>query len=98
MVAPPERKHSVWLRIHIVLLFAHFTSLESFFHNFCSSVTALNLLSPNKKERESLFLVNGMLMAPLVTAGVSDDVSRELQMPSGPEALEDVEESVSSRP
>ena len=30
---------------------------------------------------ESLFFVKGMLMAPSVTAGVSDDVAQELQMP-----------------
>ena len=30
---------------------------------------------------ESLFFVKGMLVSPLVTAGVSDDVAQELQMP-----------------
>ena len=43
-------------------------------------------------KEESLFFVEGMLMAPLVTAGVSDEVPRELLMPTGPQALEDVEE------
>ena len=33
-----------------------------------------------------------MLIAPLSTAGVSDEVAQELQMPIGPQKLEDVEE------
>ena len=37
-------------------------------------------------------------MTPLVTAGASDDVAQELRMPIGPQALEDVEESMPSRP
>ena len=37
-------------------------------------------------------------MLPLVTAGVSDDVAQELQMPTGPQALGDVEDQVQSRP
>ena len=37
-------------------------------------------------------------MAPLVTAGVSDDVTKELQVPIGPKGLEDVEELMPSRP
>ena len=49
-------------------------------------------------KEESLFFAKGMLMAPLVTAGVSDDVAQELQMPIGPHALEDVEEPMPSRP
>ena len=47
---------------------------------------------------ETLFYVKGMLMAILVRAGVSDDVAQELQMPIGPQALEDVEEPMPSRP
>ena len=39
-----------------------------------------------------------MLMAPLVTTGVSDDVAQELQMPISPQALDDVEEPMPSRP
>ena len=39
-----------------------------------------------------------MLMAPLVTAGVSDDVASELQMPIGPQTLDDVEEPMPARP
>ena len=42
-------------------------------------------------KEDRLSFVEGMLMAPPVTAGVSDDVAQELQMPSGPQALEDVE-------
>ena len=33
-----------------------------------------------------------MLVAPLPTAGVSDEVAQELQMPIGPQMLHDVEE------
>ena len=39
-----------------------------------------------------------MLVAPLSTAGVSDDVAQELQMPMGPQMLEDVEEPMLARP
>ena len=49
-------------------------------------------------KEESLFFVKGMLMAPLSTTGVSDDVAQDLQMPIGPQALEDVEEPMPSRP
>ena len=34
-------------------------------------------------KEESLFFVKGMLVAPLSTAGVSDEVAQELQMPDG---------------
>ena len=47
---------------------------------------------------ESLFFVKGMLMSPLVTAGVGDDAAQELQMTSGSQALEDVEGTMPSRP
>ena len=47
---------------------------------------------------ESLFFVRGMLVAPLSTAGVSDEVAQELQMPMGPQMLEDVEEPMLARP
>ena len=36
-------------------------------------------------------------MAPLVTAGVSDGVAQELEMPTGPQALEDVDGPMPSR-
>ena len=49
-------------------------------------------------QEESLFFVKGMLTAPLVTAGVSDEVAQELQMPIGPQMLEDVEEPMPARP
>ena len=39
-----------------------------------------------------------MLVAPLSTAGVSDEVAQELQMPMGPQMLEDVEEPMLARP
>ena len=39
-----------------------------------------------------------MLVAPLLTAGVSDEVAQELQMPIGPQMLEDVEEPMPARP
>ena len=41
-------------------------------------------------KEESSFCVKGMLVAPLSTAGVSDEVGQELQMPMGPQRLEDV--------
>ena len=47
----------------------------------------------HKEER-----VKGMLVAPLSTAGVSDEVAQELQMPIGPQMLEDVEEPMPARP
>ena len=46
----------------------------------------------------SLFFVKGVLKAPFVTAGVSDDVAPELQMPIGPQMLDDVEEPMPPRP
>ena len=39
-----------------------------------------------------------MLAAPLSTTGVSDEVAQELQMPMGPQMLEDVEEPMPARP
>ena len=66
------------------------------------------LFSPDKTQtkrsqtqlpkEESLFFVKGMLVAPLSTAGVSDEVAQELQMPMGPHMLEDVEEPMLARP
>ena len=47
---------------------------------------------------ESLFFVKGMMVAPLSTAGVSDEVAQELQMPMGPQMLEDVDEPMPARP
>ena len=44
-------------------------------------------------KEESLFFVKGMVVALLSTAGVSDEVAQELQMPIGPQML-DVEEPV----
>ena len=38
-----------------------------------------------------------MLIAPLSTAGVSDEVAQELQMPIGSQMLEDVEEPMLAR-
>ena len=49
------------------------------------------------QKEESLFFVKGMLVAPLTTAGVSDAVAQELQMPMGPQMLEDVEEPMPAR-
>ena len=48
-------------------------------------------------KEDRLFFVKGKLMAPLVTAGVSDDVAQELQMPTGPQALEDTKVPMPSR-
>ena len=39
-----------------------------------------------------------MLVVLLMTAGVSDEVAQELQMPIGPQMLEDVEEPMLARP
>ena len=50
------------------------------------------------QKEESLFFVKGMLVALLTTAGVSDAVAQELQMPMGPQMLEDVEEPMPARP
>ena len=36
-------------------------------------------------KEESLFFVTGMLVAPLSTAGLSDGVAQELQVPMGPQ-------------
>ena len=49
-------------------------------------------------KEESLFFVKGMLVAPVMTAGVSDEVAQELQIPLGPQMLEDVEEPMPARP
>ena len=49
-------------------------------------------------KEESLFFATGMLIAPLPTAGVRDEVAQELQMPIGPQMLEDVEEPMLARP
>ena len=49
-------------------------------------------------KEDSMFFVKRMLVAPVVTAGVSDDVAQELQMPMGPQTLEDVEEPMPARP
>ena len=38
------------------------------------------------------------MVAPLTTAGVSDEVAQEIQMPVGPQMLEDVEEPIPARP
>ena len=38
------------------------------------------------------------MVAPLTTAGVSDEVAQEIQMPVGPQILEDVEEPMPARP
>ena len=38
------------------------------------------------------------MIAPFLTAAVSDEVAQELQMPMGPQMLEDVEEPIPSRP
>ena len=48
-------------------------------------------------KEESLFFVKGILVAPLSTAGVSDEVAQELQMPIGPQMLDDVEEPMPAR-
>ena len=47
---------------------------------------------------ESLFFVKGMLVAPLLTVGLSDGVAQELQMPIGPQMLDDMEEPMPARP
>ena len=49
-------------------------------------------------KEESLFFVKVMMVAPLTTAGASDEVAQELQMPMGPQMLDDVEEPMLARP
>ena len=49
-------------------------------------------------KEDSLFFGKGMMDAPLSTAGVSDEVAQDLQMPIGPQMLEDVEEPMLARP
>ena len=44
-------------------------------------------------KEESLFFVKGMVVALVSTAGVSDELAQESQMPIGPQLL-DVEEPV----
>ena len=46
---------------------------------------------------ESMFFVKGTMVPPLSTAGVSDEVASQLQMPIGPQMLEDVEEPMPAR-
>ena len=48
-------------------------------------------------QEESVFFVKRMMVAPLTTAGVSDEVAQEIQMPVGPQMLEDVEEPMLAR-
>ena len=48
-------------------------------------------------KEESLFFIKGMMVAPWSTAGVSDEVAEELQMPMGPQMLEDVDEPMPAR-
>ena len=49
-------------------------------------------------KEESLFFVKGTMVAPLTTAGVSDEVAQEIQMRVRPQMLEDVEEPMPARP
>ena len=49
-------------------------------------------------KEESLFFVKGTMVAPLKTAGVSDEVALEIQMPVGPQMLKDVKEPMPARP
>ena len=48
-------------------------------------------------KEESLSFVKGMMVAPLTTAGMSDEVAQELQMPMGPQMLEDVGEPMTDQ-
>ena len=49
-------------------------------------------------KEESLFFVTETMVAPLTTAGASDEVAQETQMPVEPQLLEDVEEPMLARP
>ena len=49
-------------------------------------------------KEESLFFAKGMLIAPLPTAGMRDEVAQGLQMSIYPQMLEDVEEPMLARP
>ena len=59
---------------------------------FFPDKTQTNRSHTQLHKEESLFFVKWMLVAPLTTAGVSDKVAQEIQMPVGPQMLEDVEE------
>ena len=50
------------------------------------------------QKEESLFFFKWTMVAPLTTAGVSGEVSQEIQMPVVPQMLEDVEEPMPARP
>ena len=56
--------------------------------------TKLSHTQLHKEER--LFFVKATMVAPWTTAGVSDEVA--VQMPVGPQMLEDVEEPMPARP
>ena len=60
----------------------------------CSFLTKIQTKRSHTQlhKEESFFFVKLMTVAPLSTAGVSDEVAQELQMPMCPQMLEDVEE------
>ena len=49
-------------------------------------------------KEESLLFVKETMVAPLTIAGVSDEVRQEIQLPAGPQMLENVEETMLARP
>ena len=66
----------------------------------CSFLTRprRNVATHSCTKEESLFFFKGTMVAPLTTAGVSDEVAQELQMPMGPQMLDDVDELMPARP
>ena len=50
------------------------------------------------RKEESFVFVKGTMVAPSKTAGVSDEVAQEVQLPVGPQILEDVEEPMLAHP
>ena len=65
----------------------------------CSFLTRSrrNTAKTQLHKEESLFFIKGMMVAPWSTAGVSDEVAEELQMPMGPQMLEDVDQPMPAR-
>ena len=65
---------------------------------FFTNIIQTQLRQTQLHKGDSLFVVKGMLMALLVTTGVSDDVAQESLMPVGLQALEGPAEPMPCRP
>ena len=60
--------------------------------------TRRNVATHSCTRKRVCSLSKGRWVAPLTTAGGSDEVAQEIQMPVGPQMLEDVEEPMPARP